>query len=65
MFFMALTGGNDNVAGLVAWIYVGLRVLHSVVQATINRVVVRFSIFAIATLVLVAFAVREVLRILA
>ena len=65
MFFAAMTGGADATALKLAWAYVALRVLHSLVQATINRVVVRFSIFAIATLVLVAFTVREVLRILA
>jgi len=65
MFFAAMTGGADSTALKLAWGYVILRVLHSLVQATINRVIVRFSIFAIATLILVAFAVREVLRIAA
>jgi len=65
MFFAAVTGGADSTALTLAWAYVLLRVLHSLVQATINRVIVRFSIFATATLVLVVFAVREVLRILA
>ncbi len=65
MFFAAMTGGADSTALGLAWAYVVLRVLHSLVQATINRVIVRFGIFAIATLVLVAFTVREVLRILA
>jgi hypothetical protein len=33
---------------------VALRVIHSLVQATVNIVVIRFSIFAIASLVLMA-----------
>ena len=65
MFFAAMTGGADSTALWLAWAYVILRVLHSLVQATINRVIVRFGIFATATLVLMALAVREVLRIVA
>ena len=65
MFFAAMTGGADSTALGLAWAYVILRVLHSLVQATINRVIVRFGIFATATLVLMALAVREVLRIVA
>jgi hypothetical protein len=65
MFFAAMTGGADSTALGLAWAYVILRVLHSLVQATINRVIVRFGIFATATLVLMALAVREVMRIVA
>ncbi len=65
MFFAALTGGGDATAAKLAWAYVLLRVLHSLVQATFNRVMVRFAIFAAATLVLMAFTVRELLRVCA
>jgi len=41
-----------------------LRIAHSLVQATFNRVIVRFGIFALGTLVLMVFMVREALRIL-
>ena len=64
MFFAALTGGNDQTALALAWGYVGLRVIHSLVQATVNRIVVRFSIFMLASLVLTAFTVREAMRLL-
>lgn len=63
MFFAALTGGGDGTALALAWAYVGLRVVHSLVQATFNRVVVRFGVFALATLALMTFALREALRI--
>jgi len=63
MFFMALTGGNDNLAGLVAWIYVGLRVLHSVVQVVIGKVALRFLVFAAASFCLFFLAGKEALRI--
>ena len=64
MFFAALTGGGDAVALRLAWAYVLLRVVHSLVQATINRVIVRFSIFALATLALAMITARELARVL-
>ena len=64
MFFAALTGGGDATALRLAWAYVLLRVVHSLVQATINRVIVRFSIFALATLALAMITARELARVL-
>jgi len=64
MFFAALTGGGDTTSLRLAWAYVLLRVVHSLVQATINRVVVRFSIFALATLALAMITARELARVL-
>jgi len=64
MFFAALTGGGDATSLMLAWAYVLLRVVHSLVQATINRVVVRFSIFALATLALAMITARELARVL-
>ena len=65
MFFAALTGGGDATALKLAWCYVVLRVLHSLVQATFNRVIVRFSIFAVGSIVLMIFTFRELLRVFA
>jgi hypothetical protein len=62
MFVAALTGGGDSTALALGWAYVALRVVHSLVQATFNRVTVRFSLFALGTLVLMTFTVREALR---
>jgi hypothetical protein len=64
MFLAVLTGGNDHTALMLAWAYVGIRVVHSLVQATINRIVVRFSLFVLGSLVLVAFTVHEAMRLL-
>jgi hypothetical protein len=64
MFFAAITGGGDTTALRLAWAYVLLRVVHSLVQATINRVIVRFSIFALATLALAMITARELARVL-
>jgi hypothetical protein len=63
MFFAALTGGGDGLALKLAWLYVALRILHSLVQATSNRVVLRFLVFNTATIVLAILTVRELVRV--
>lgn len=45
---------------LAAWLYVALRIVHSVWQATVNRVPVRFALFITATLALVYLACRAI-----
>ena len=45
----------------LAWCYVGLRVLHSLVQNTINRVLIRFSVFALSSLILAAMTVLNLM----
>ena len=42
----------------LAWAYVALRVLHSLIQALVNVIVVRFAVFMAASGVLVVLAVR-------
>ena len=56
------TGAAD--LGL-AWAFVGLRVIHSVWQATINAIEVRFVLFALSSLVLLALVVRTWVALLA
>ena len=51
---LALIGQGDGMNALLAWIYAGLRVIHSLVQATANKVMVRFVLFAVSSLVLIA-----------
>jgi hypothetical protein len=62
MFFTALTGGGDGTALLLGWAYVVSRVLHSLVQATVNKVMLRFAIFATGSLLLMMMAARELAR---
>ena len=59
-----LAGAADGLSVALAWAYVALRVLHSLVQATKNVIMVRFSVFAIGSLVLFALFVRTALRVL-
>lgn len=43
---------------LLAWGYVALRIVHSIWQATVNRLPVRFSLFLLSTLCLIGLALR-------
>lgn len=60
---LALSGAGEGFNLALAWAYVGLRILHSLVQALSNRVVIRFSVFAIASLALLALVIRAALLI--
>ncbi|MXO46924.1 MAPEG family protein [Erythrobacter vulgaris] len=51
---LAMVGWGEGMNALLAWIYVGLRITHSVVQVTANKVMVRFVLFALSSLVLIA-----------
>jgi len=51
---LALVGHGDGQNAFLAWIYVGLRVAHSLVQVTANKVMVRFVLFALSSVVLIA-----------
>lgn len=56
-----LAGTADAVSVGIAWMYVLLRVVHSLIQATVNIIPLRFTVFALATLVLLALLVRTLL----
>lgn len=43
---------------VLAWVYVGLRVAHSVFQATVNTIEVRFVLFLLSSLVLLVMTLR-------
>jgi hypothetical protein len=64
---LALLGRGDGWALRLAWAYVALRVVHSLVQSLWNKIEVRFSLFTLSTLVLVAMiviAVRVALQVM-
>ena len=54
-------GGGINT--WLAWGYVGLRVLHSIVQATVNIVKYRFTLFLLSSFCLVGLTVHAAARI--
>lgn len=50
---LVLMGFDQPINLYLAWAYVGLRIVHSIVQATTNVVRIRFTLFALSTLCLV------------
>ncbi len=55
---LALTGNGDGINLTIAWIYVGLRILHSLIQVTVNKVKYRFLVFALSSLCIIALAIH-------
>ena len=58
-----LGGATDPLNVGLAWAYVAARVVHSLVQATRNVIPIRFTVFALGSLVLLALLVRTALHI--
>jgi hypothetical protein len=58
---LALVSESPGIDAALAWSYVGLRVVHSVFQATVNKIEVRFALFSLSSLVLLGMAVRAAL----
>jgi hypothetical protein len=59
-----LGGAADATNVGLAWAYVGVRVVHSLIQCTINFVPLRFGVFTIGTFVLVGIALRCLMTVL-
>ena len=55
---LVLLGQGSGVNAALAWAYVVLRILHSLVQATWNRVAVRFVLFMLSSLALIALTLH-------
>lgn len=60
VFYVFLVGIVDPLFIWLAWGYVGLRVLHTLIQCTANVVNLRFLVFALSTFVLMVMAARAV-----
>lgn len=50
--------GAQGLDVVLAWIYVAIRVVHSIWQATVNRIPVRANLFFASSIVLVVLALR-------
>jgi hypothetical protein len=55
---LGVIGQGDGLNLQLAWAYVVLRIVHSIVQATWNRVAVRFALFSLSTVALLALALH-------
>lgn len=58
---LAIGGMGGGLNAQLAWAYVVLRILHSLIQVTVNRVLWRFCVFALASLALLALCVHAFL----
>ena len=60
----ALLPGSGPVDLGLAWTYVGLRVIHSLYQATVNTIEVRFALFFLSSLALLGLVGRVLLALI-
>ncbi|WP_033073114.1 MAPEG family protein [Sphingopyxis sp. MWB1] len=61
IIFLHLAGGVTGLTVGLAWAYVILRIVHSLWQATVNRVPVRFGIFLLSTICLFILSLLAVI----
>jgi hypothetical protein len=57
-----VTGRADSTSCLLAWIYVGLRVVHSAIHVTYNHVIQRLVVFATSNFLLAGCWIRFFLQ---
>ena len=58
VFALVLMGFDHPINVYLAWAYVALRIVHSLIQATVNIVTVRFAIFALSSLCLISLTIH-------
>ncbi len=55
---LAVAGAGGGLNAMLAWTYVALRIAHSVWQVTVNQIMVRFVLFTLSSLVLIALTLH-------
>jgi len=60
---LALIGQGDGLNATIAWAYVVIRIAHSIWQATVNKVAVRFLLFALSSFALMALTLHLILAV--
>lgn len=58
---LAIIGQGDGLNAQVGWAYVVLRVIHSLIQSTVNKVTLRFGVFALSSFCLMFLVARAAL----
>ena len=64
VIILGVIGQGEGLNLQLAWAYVILRIVHSIVQATWNRVAVRFTLFCLSTVALLALALQAAITLL-
>ncbi len=61
VFVLALSGAGGGMNAKLAWVYTGIRIVHSIWQATVNTVIpVRLGLFMLSTGCLLVLAINAV-----
>jgi hypothetical protein len=60
---LAMLGQGDGLNATIAWVYVGLRIVHSLWQSLVNKVAVRFLLFALSSLALMALVLHAAMAV--
>lgn len=58
---LAMIGQGDGLNATLAWAYVALRIVHSIWQSTVNKVAVRFLLFSLSSLCLIALTLHLII----
>lgn len=58
LLILHLSGGDGDVARLLAWSYVVLRIAHSVWQSLVNTIPVRLTLFMLSSLCLIGLTIQ-------
>ena len=61
IIYTQLAGNVDSYTVILAWSYVALRIVHSLIQNTINKVIFRFTVFSLSTTMLMGLTVINLL----
>ncbi len=61
VMILAISGGATEFSVVLAWAYTILRIIHSIWQATVNKVGIRFIFFLLSTICLLILAVQALL----
>jgi hypothetical protein len=58
VIILAIIGEGEGLNSTLAWIYVSLRVFHSLVQSLINKIELRFVLFILSSIALIALIIQ-------
>ncbi len=62
-FALQFLGQTQEINIGLAWLYVTIRIVHSIVQATVNIIIIRFLIFSVGSLVLIALTFHALIAV--
>ncbi len=60
---LAMIGQGDGLNATLGWAYAGLRIAHSLVQATVNKVMLRFLLFALSSFALMGLTLHLIIAV--